>query len=193
MLISKQLSPFPPLPRLKWEPVPHYRGFYRGNPAVTAAGNTVQVSNLSLLKETGSTESREMICHPELMVENHAQVRHRMWRTIPCPAAVRSHWCRHMTAEGSFWSKHLVAEPCFETYINFYDGFLLGFELLNPNPFGARLQMLSIFFYSPFFQDGRQNLESCISWLADVIESSTISLNVCSWDQGIYFFENYSL
>ena len=71
--------------------------------------------------------------------------------------------------------------------------FPLGFELLNPNPFGARLQILSIFFYSPFFQDGRQNLESCISWLADVIESSAISLNVCSWDQGIYFFENYSL
>ena len=71
--------------------------------------------------------------------------------------------------------------------------FPLGFELLNPNPFGARLQMLSIFFYSPFFQDGRQNLESCISWLLDVVESRKMSLNVCSRDQGIYFFENYYL
>ena len=34
----------------------------------------------------------------------------------------------------------------------------LGFELLNPNPFGARLQMLSIFFYSPF-------LKMCEKWL----------------------------
>ena len=53
--------------------------------------------------------------------------------------------------------------------------------------------MLSIFFYSPFFQDGRQILETCISWLVDVVESNKISLNVCSRDQGIYFFENYSL
>ena len=71
--------------------------------------------------------------------------------------------------------------------------FPLGFELLNPNPFGARLQMLSIFFYSPFFQDGRQILETCISWLVDVVESNEISRNVCSRYQGIYFFENNSL
>ena len=71
--------------------------------------------------------------------------------------------------------------------------FPLGFELLNPNPFGARLQMLSIFFYSPFFQDGRQILETCISWLVDVVESNKISLTVCFPDQRIHFFENYFL
>ena len=32
---------------------------------------------LAQLKETGSTESRDMICHLELIVENHTQVRHR--------------------------------------------------------------------------------------------------------------------
>ena len=71
--------------------------------------------------------------------------------------------------------------------------FPLGFELLNSNPFGARLQMLSIFFYLPFFQDGRQILETCISWLIDVVESNKISLSVCLWYQAIYFPENYFL
>ena len=31
----------------------------------------------------------------------------QMWRTIPCPAAVWSHWCRPLTAVGTFRSKDL--------------------------------------------------------------------------------------
>ena len=63
--------------------------------------------------------------------------------------------------------------------------FPLGSQLLNPYPLGAKLKNNDVqhFFYSPFFQDGRQNKETCIFWLVNVVKSNGLSLNVCSPDQ----------
>ena len=60
---------------------------------------------LAQLKETGSTESPRHDLSSWAGCQESRPSSTQMWRTIPCPAAVRSHWCRRLTAAGAFRSK----------------------------------------------------------------------------------------
>ena len=59
MLISEQLSPSPPLPRWKWDPVPHYRGLTAIFPRLprSVIPCRSQISTYALTMETDSSLS----------------------------------------------------------------------------------------------------------------------------------------